>query len=83
MSDLMLLGVLRMPYELAMSDELSRLQFWERAQEAANRIEQTKNQPDKCKCSFRIRMVGDGCRYCQPQEYIDRLHDQIKDNEAP
>lgn len=26
-----------------------------------------------CKCSFAIKMLGDGCRYCQPQEYIDRM----------
>ena len=38
MSDTMLLGVLRMPYELAMSTELSRRQFYERALEAADRI---------------------------------------------
>lgn len=38
MSDIMLLGVLRMPYEMAMSDEMSRLQFHSRAQEAADRI---------------------------------------------
>lgn len=34
---------------------------------------------DKCKCSFSIRILGDGCRYCQPQEYIDRLHDSMED----
>ena len=39
MSDVMLFGVLRMPYEMAMSSELSRRQFYERAQEAANRLE--------------------------------------------
>ena len=33
----------------------------------------------KCECSFAIRMLGDGCRYCQPQEYIDRLHDTMQD----
>lgn len=33
----------------------------------------------KCQCSFSIRMLGDGCRYCQPQEYIDRLHDSMED----
>ena len=34
----------------------------------------------KCQCDFRIRMLGDGCRYCQPQKYthIDRLHDTMK-----
>lgn len=25
----------------------------------------------KCK----VRLCGDGCRYCQPQEYIERLHE--------
>jgi hypothetical protein len=28
---------------------------------------------DKCKCTMSIRVLGDGCRYCQPQEYIDTL----------
>jgi hypothetical protein len=27
----------------------------------------------RCKCSMSISMVGDGCRYCQPQEHIDTL----------
>lgn len=36
---------------------------------------------DKCKCSFRIKMVGDGCRYCNPQYYIDILEDQAADDE--
>jgi soluble cytochrome b562 len=34
---------------------------------------------DQCKCSFAIRMVGDGCRHCQPQTYIDALELQAKD----
>ena len=38
MSDVMLFGVLRMPYEHAMSDERSRRQFYQRAQEAADRL---------------------------------------------
>jgi hypothetical protein len=33
----------------------------------------------KCDCSMSISVLGDGCRYCQPQEYIDRLHDTIED----
>jgi hypothetical protein len=41
----MLLGVLRMPYELAMSTELSRRQFYERAQEAADIIAAPVAQP--------------------------------------
>lgn len=39
MSDLMLFGVLRMPYEMAMGNELSRRQFYDRVQEAADRLE--------------------------------------------
>ena len=37
---------------------------------------------DKCQCSLRVRLTGDGCRYCQPQEYIDRLHDSAKEEHA-
>lgn len=33
----------------------------------------------RCKCTFTQYMLGDGCRYCQPQDYIDRLHDTIDD----
>lgn len=32
----------------------------------------------KCKCTLAQSLVGDGCRYCQPQDYIDRLRDEIK-----
>lgn len=27
----------------------------------------------ECKCNLAIRLTGDGCRYCQPQTYIDHL----------
>jgi hypothetical protein len=39
MSDVMLFGVLKMPYEMAMADELSRRQFYERVQELVARVE--------------------------------------------
>lgn len=42
MSDVMPYGVLRMPYEMAMNDELSRLQFYGRAQVAADRLEKVE-----------------------------------------
>lgn len=39
-------------------------------------------QTDKCKCTMSISVLGDGCRYCQPQEYIDRLHESIIEERA-
>lgn len=42
MSDVMFYGVLRMPYEMAMGDEMSRRQFYARAQEAADRVEKAE-----------------------------------------
>lgn len=40
MTDIMLQGVLRMPYEMAMENEWSRRQFHDRAKQAADRIEE-------------------------------------------
>ncbi|MBS7777651.1 hypothetical protein [Acidovorax sp. CCYZU-2555] len=34
---------------------------------------------EKCVCTFAQRVVGDGCRHCNPQEYIDRLHKCLND----
>lgn len=34
---------------------------------------------DKCKCDFRTKLVGDGCRYCNAQEYIDKLSGDYND----
>jgi hypothetical protein len=36
----------------------------------------------KCQCTVAIRVLGEGCRYCQPQDYIDRLHAQIEEDRA-
>jgi hypothetical protein len=33
----------------------------------------------RCKCSMSISMLGDGCRYCQPQEYIETLQHLVDD----
>ena len=47
MSDVMLFGVLRMPYEMAMGDELSRRQFWDRAQQAADEITRLRAENER------------------------------------
>ena len=33
----------------------------------------------KCKCSLAISVCGEGCRYCQPQEHIDRMIADFKE----
>lgn len=36
----------------------------------------------ECKCTLTIRLTGDGCRYCQPQTYIDHLEMAAAENVA-
>ena len=36
----------------------------------------------KCKCTLAIRMLGEGCRYCQPQECINLMYRVMTENEA-
>lgn len=42
MSDVMLFGVLNMPYDLAMADDLSRVQYYGRAREAVEEIKRLR-----------------------------------------
>lgn len=35
-----------------------------------------------CQCSMAISVVGDGCRYCQPQTYIEHLLETLEDARA-
>lgn len=44
MIDVMLFGVLKMPYEMAMASELSRIQFYQRVQELVARFEEQPEQ---------------------------------------
>ena len=36
----------------------------------------------KCKCSFRAKTLGDGCRYCNPDYLISILEDNIEELET-
>ena len=36
----------------------------------------------RCKCTFSQSMTGDGCRYCQPQECIDRMGEWLDEERA-
>jgi hypothetical protein len=53
----MFFGVLRMPYEMAMSNELSRIQFYSRAQEAADRVEKLEAENESLRRAAPV--VGD------------------------
>ena len=47
MGDLMLTAVLSMPYDMAMADDLSRRQFYDRAQQALEEIERLTAERDE------------------------------------
>lgn len=36
----------------------------------------------KCECALQTSLVGDGCRYCNPQYYIDMLKEQQTEMET-
>lgn len=64
MSDLMLSAVLRMPYELAMGHELSRYQFYQRAQEAINRMEIAEAKAVADAAQIRNQAIEDAAMVC-------------------
>jgi hypothetical protein len=58
MSDAMLFGVLRMPLEMAMRTELSRMQFHGRALEAADRIEKLQAENAELRAQLSAQSVS-------------------------
>ena len=71
MSDAMLLHVLRMPFDFAMSDEISRHQYWQRGQQAAHKIEQQRAEVE------RLRAERDALRSAA-REYLETLGAAMK-----
>lgn len=47
MSDTMLLGVLRQPFESALSTEMARRQYWQRGKQAAAEIERLQDEVER------------------------------------
>lgn len=58
MSDVMLFGILRMPFDLAMSDEISRHQYWQRGQQAVNEIEKLRAEVEQLRAERRERIAS-------------------------
>ena len=69
MSQLMEDAVLNMPYELAMSDELSRHQFYQRAQAA--------RQADTVLIQQALYVIEAWERGCEAEDYWRDRHDTI------
>lgn len=62
MSDVMLFGVLEMPYEMAMQDDLSRFQFYQRISELVSKYKAIELQNTKLKEFVKpILAHGDEC----------------------
>jgi len=48
---------------------------------AIKKLSKAIEETEKCQCSLKTKLVGSGCRYCNPQEYIDILEEQIAEAE--
>lgn len=80
MSEVMLYGVLEMPYEMAMSDELSRLQYHQRGVQAAaelRRLHETVAQQRRTIESLNDAIGGDGSLTTDNLVTVSRLEDRI------
>lgn len=58
MSDIMLSAVIQMPYEMAMKDELSRRQFYERANQALNERNSKEAEIERLKKALRVAVLA-------------------------
>ena len=60
-NDLMLSAVIRMPFEMAMSSPISRMQFYQRAQQALNELEALQSQDREGYAGVTVWMDGAQC----------------------
>jgi hypothetical protein len=83
MSDTMLFGVLKMPFEMAMRDEMSRIQFYQRVQELVDRMEAQPEQepvtilPDGSAFGVMSFPLPDDHWLYAPNEYRDGEYEPI------
>lgn len=87
MSDLMLTAVLSMPYDMAMADDWSRRQFYDRAQQALDEIERLTAERDKARAERdALADVLPGYYYMDPPDggnvpVLEQLRRMAKDAE--
>ncbi|WHQ44233.1 hypothetical protein [Alcaligenes faecalis] len=58
MSDIMMNAVIQMPYEMAMKDELSRRQYYERANQALGERNAKAAEIDRLKKALRVAVLA-------------------------
>jgi len=74
MSDTMLFGVLKMPYEMAMRDEMTRTQFYQRVQELVARVEaQPEQEPSQWRDMVVVSLVREGINKHKARELADHF----------
>ena len=77
MSDTMLFGVLRMPFGAAMSDEISRQQYWQRGQQAASEIERLTRERDEERRAVQLAVEKLVSEIERQSQHIDELKQKI------
>ena len=71
MTDTMLFGILKMPFEMAMKDEISRLQYYARVQELVGRFEaQQQAEPGQ--------MPNDMAQQMADVRHLERFKPRLK-----
>jgi hypothetical protein len=57
MSDVMLYGILGMPYEMAMNDELSRFQFYQTVQQLLEKDSQQQAEIERLETALKTALL--------------------------